>query len=82
MDELTFLGTGTSTGVPNIGCNCMVCKSSDPKDKRLRSSVYLNVVGKSILIDTSTDLRQQALRAGIARLDAIFYTHHHPYLFY
>lgn len=75
--SLTFLGTGTSTGVPMIGCGCEVCLSSDPRDKRLRSSVWIKSGGVSVLIDTATDFRTQALRAGIDRLDAVLYTHHH-----
>ncbi|VAX20024.1 Metal-dependent hydrolases of the beta-lactamase superfamily I; PhnP protein [hydrothermal vent metagenome] len=77
MGKLTFLGTGTSSGVPLIGCFCKVCASSNLKDKRLRSSVWIEADGQSALIDTATDLRQQALRAGITRLDAVFFTHHH-----
>lgn len=77
MGNLTFLGTGTSTGVPAIGCGCDVCLSDDPKNKRLRASVWIEQDGLSILIDTSTDLRTQALRAGIKDVDAVLYTHHH-----
>ena len=77
MGKLLFLGTGTSTGVPMIGCRCEVCRSEDPRDKRTRSSAWIVEKGASILIDTSTDLRTQALRAGTDRLDAVFYTHHH-----
>jgi len=73
----TLLGTGTSTGVPLILCKCPVCRSKNPKNKRLRASVWVQVNGKSILIDTSTDLRQQALRAKIPRIDAVLYTHPH-----
>jgi phosphoribosyl 1,2-cyclic phosphate phosphodiesterase len=58
--KLTFLGTGTSTGVPSIGCDCETCLSTDPRDKRLRVSVYLEHAGKRILVDTSIDFRQQA----------------------
>ncbi len=75
--KLTFLGTGTSTGVPSIGCDCETCKSDDPRDKRLRVSVLIEHDGKSILVDTSTDFRQQALRYGITKLDAILITHCH-----
>ncbi len=75
--RLTFLGTGTSTGVPSIGCDCETCLSDDPKDKRLRVSVLIEHAGKQILVDTSIDFRQQALRAGIKKLDAILITHCH-----
>ena len=75
--SLTILGCGTSTGVPLIQCRCEVCLSPDPKDKRLRASVWIQVRGKSILIDTSTDLRQQALREQIPRIDAVLITHPH-----
>ncbi len=74
---ITFLGTGTSQGVPVIGCSCEVCKSLDYRDKRLRSSVHINVNNQSFLIDTGPDLRQQMLRENINRLDAIFFTHAH-----
>ena len=77
MTALTVLGCGTSTGVPLIQCWCEVCVSKNPRNKRLRASVWLQVNGKSFLIDTSTDLRQQALRAGIPRVDAVLYTHPH-----
>lgn len=75
--KLTFLGTGTSTGVPSIGCGCETCVSQDPKDKRLRVSVLVEHAGKSILVDTSIDFRQQALRAKIEYLDAVMITHCH-----
>jgi phosphoribosyl 1,2-cyclic phosphate phosphodiesterase len=75
---VTFLGTGTSHGVPMIGCDCLVCQSSDPRDKRLRPSIYLDVADRArILVDTSPDLRQQALTHGITRVDAILFTHPH-----
>lgn len=74
---LTILGCGTSTGVPLLFCKCKVCRSKNPKNHRLRTSAWLRIGGKSILIDTSTDLRQQALRERIPRLDAILYTHPH-----
>lgn len=73
----TILGCGTSTGVPLIQCHCAVCRSPDPKNKRLRASVWIQHQGKSILIDTSTDLREQALRNNIPRVDAVLYTHPH-----
>lgn len=75
--KLTFLGTGTSTGVPSIGCDCETCRSEDPKDKRLRVSVLIEHDGRAVLVDTSSDFRQQALRAGIDFLDAVLITHCH-----
>jgi len=75
--RVTFLGTGTSVGVPTITCDCDVCRSDDPRDRRLRPSVHLEWPGASILVDTATDLRQQALRHDIRRVDAVLYTHHH-----
>jgi phosphoribosyl 1,2-cyclic phosphate phosphodiesterase len=74
---LTILGSGTSTGVPLIHCKCKVCRSRDPKNNRLRASAWIQHKGKSLLIDTSTDFRQQALRAKIPRIDAVLYTHPH-----
>lgn len=71
------LGSGTSTGVPLIGCRCPVCTSTDPRDSRLRSGVYLTCGGFAAQLDVSPDFRQQALRFGIARLDAVFVTHPH-----
>lgn len=75
--KITFLGTGTSQGVPVIGCNCEVCSSLDFKDKRLRTSVHLEVDGKSFVIDTGPDFRQQMLRERVVHLDAVLYTHAH-----
>src|SRR4029450_11756844 len=75
--KLTFLGTGTSTGVPSIGCECETCTSDDPRDKRLRVSVIIEHAGKTVLVDTSSDFRQQALRFGLKRLDAVLITHCH-----
>lgn len=75
--EITFLGTGTSQGVPVIGCNCEVCSSSDPKDKRLRSSILIEHKGKTICVDSGPDFRQQMLRSDVQKLDAILYTHEH-----
>jgi len=74
--KITLLGTGTSRGVPVIGCSCAVCKSDDPRDRRLRCSVL--VEGQSrVVIDTSADFRQQMLAAGVAGLDGVVLTHHH-----
>lgn len=75
--KLTFLGTGTSTGVPSIGCECETCTSSDPRDKRLRVSVLIEHAGQTVLVDTSADFRQQALRSKLKRLDAVLITHCH-----
>jgi len=76
--RITFLGTGTSSGVPAIGCDCAVCQSSDPRDKRLRPSIYVDVPGRAgILVDTTPDLRQQVLAHAIPRIDAIVFTHSH-----
>jgi len=74
---VTFLGTGTSQGVPVIGCDCQVCRSLNPADNRLRSSVHISVDDKSIVIDTGPDFRQQMLRQKIRFLDAVLFTHHH-----
>lgn len=75
--RLTFLGTGTSQGVPMIGCNCDVCRSADPRDKRLRASAMVEYDGLRILIDAGPDFRQQMLREGVSHLDAILLTHNH-----
>jgi len=75
--NITFLGTGTSQGVPVIGCDCEVCRSLDFRDKRLRTSIHLQVDDKSIVIDTGPDFRQQMLREDIKDLDAVVYTHEH-----
>jgi len=75
--KITFLGTGTSTGTPLIGCDCEVCQSSNPKNHRLRSSVFVEVDGLNILIDIGPDFRQQMLRAKIKRIDAVLLTHEH-----
>ena len=74
--RITFLGTGTSRGVPVIGCQCAVCNSENPRNKRLRSSVLLESEVK-VVIDTSADFRQQMLRQGVLRLDAAVFTHAH-----
>lgn len=75
--KLTFLGTGTSQGIPVIACDCKVCHSNNPKDKRLRSSVMIKYLDKIIVIDTGPDFRQQMLRANVKRVDAILFTHEH-----
>lgn len=75
--RLTFLGTGTSSGVPTLGCHCRVCDSSDPLDNRTRPSLMLEFEGRVVVIDTSPDFRAQALREGIERLDAVVFTHAH-----
>lgn len=74
---ITLLGTGTSSGVPLIGCQCEVCRSLDYRDKRLRVSVHIETKGRSFVIDTGPDFRQQMLREGISHLDAIIFTHQH-----
>lgn len=74
---MTFLGTGTSQGVPVIGCPCAVCKSLDFRDKRFRASVHIQVGKLSLVIDTGPDFRSQILRAGITELDAVIFTHEH-----
>src|SRR5262249_44522817 len=85
--RVTLLGTGTSHGVPSIGCDCAVCRSTDPRDRRSRPSILIEIDEKvdapfaqavrSILVDTSTDLRQQALAHDVRRIDAILFTHTH-----
>jgi phosphoribosyl 1,2-cyclic phosphate phosphodiesterase len=75
--KVTFLGTGTSQGVPVIACDCPVCSSLDFRDKRLRSSIHLEIEGKSLVIDTGPDFRQQMLREKIHHLDGVIYTHEH-----
>src|SRR5512140_1500713 len=75
--KISVLGSGTSVGVPTIGCGCDVCTSTDPRDKRLRPSVLVSFEGHNVLIDTTPDFRTQALRAGIERLDAVVFTHSH-----
>ena len=75
--KVTFLGTGTSHGVPMIGCDCPVCRSADPRDTRLRPSIFVETPGAGVLIDAGPDLRLQALRHGIRRVDAILFTHGH-----
>ncbi|MEP6591240.1 MAG: MBL fold metallo-hydrolase [Gemmatimonadota bacterium] len=75
--RLTLLGTGTSMGVPQIGCSCAVCRSDDPRDQRTRTSAVVEANGVTILIDTPPELRLQLLRSGVKRIDAVLYTHHH-----
>ena len=77
MVKLTFLGTGTSQGVPIIGCQCPVCRSADGQDKRLRASAFVQMDGLNILVDAGPDFRYQMLRADIRHLDAILLTHNH-----
>jgi len=74
---LTVLGSGTSMGVPTIGCDCAVCHSQDPLDRRTRTSVLIEYGGRSVLIDTTPDFREQAIREKIRKLDAVLYTHTH-----
>lgn len=75
--KLTFLGTGTSHGVPMIGCSCSVCKSTDSKNKRRRCSIYVVAEGKHLIFDTPPDFRDQVLTFGVERVDAVFLTHQH-----
>jgi phosphoribosyl 1,2-cyclic phosphate phosphodiesterase len=75
--RLTFLGTGTSTGIPVIGCDCAVCHSADPHDRRTRTSALVEVRGRALLIDTSPELRLQAVANDVRNVDAVLYTHAH-----
>jgi len=75
--ELLFLGTGTSVGVPVIGCDCPVCRSDDPRNKRTRASAVVRTPGTTVLVDSGPDLREQALREGLSEIDAVLYTHRH-----
>jgi phosphoribosyl 1,2-cyclic phosphate phosphodiesterase len=75
--RLTVLGSGTSMGVPTIGCDCAVCHSNDPHDRRTRPSVLIEYDGHAVLIDTTPDFREQAIRENIRKLDAVLYTHTH-----
>ncbi len=77
MTRIEFLGTGTSHGIPVIGCHCPVCRSADPRDKRWRSSIYVTRGSTHVVIDTGYEFRLQALRAGIESLDGVLYTHAH-----
>jgi len=72
-----MLGSGTSTGIPVVGCTCPVCNSADPRDRRLRPGLKLDLPGGTIVVDTSPDFRQQAMRFGVERVDAVLYTHSH-----
>jgi phosphoribosyl 1,2-cyclic phosphate phosphodiesterase len=74
---ITFLGTGTSLGVPMIGCECAICRSSDPRDARSRASIYVETPECAWVVDTGPDFRQQALRERVRRVDAVVYTHSH-----
>src|SRR5574344_210700 len=76
-NSITFLGTGTSQGIPMICCKCPVCTSKDPKDKRLRTSAYIEYEGLKLVIDAGPDFRQQMLRKDICKIDAILLTHQH-----
>ncbi len=75
--RITFLGTGTSQGVPLIGCQCLVCRSSDPRDKRLRTSILVETEGKTLVVDIGPDFRQQMLREEVHTLDAVILSHEH-----
>ena len=75
--KITIMGSGTSTGVPMVGCDCPVCTSDDPRNQRTRASLLIGHDDRTILIDTSTDLREQALRHQIKRIDAVLFTHAH-----
>jgi len=75
--KVTFLGTGTSQGIPVIACDCKVCKSENPKDNRLRTSVLIEIENQTIVIDTGPDFRQQMLREDVKKIDAIVFTHQH-----
>ena len=75
--QMIFLGTGTSVGVPMVGCGCAVCTSDDPRDRRMRTSVLLGLPGGTLLVDTTPDLRAQLLRERIGRVDAVLFTHEH-----
>ncbi len=75
--KVTFLGTGTSTGVPVIACNCPVCKSNDPRDKRFRTSVLVNICERNIIIDCGPDFRFQMLKNKVEDIDAVIFTHQH-----
>ncbi|MBU0617860.1 MAG: MBL fold metallo-hydrolase, partial [Planctomycetes bacterium] len=75
--RLTVLGSGTSHGIPMIGCDCAVCTSDDPRDRRTRTSVVFGYEGHNLLVDTSPELRLQCVECGIRRVDAVLFTHFH-----
>src|SRR5262249_29456768 len=75
--QVTILGSGTSMGVPTLGCHCAVCESNDPLDKRTRPSALLSYAGRNVVIDTTPDFRYQAMRSRLDRLDAVLFTHAH-----
>src|SRR5437868_2733258 len=75
--HITVLGSGTSAGVPTVGCTCDVCNSTDPRDQRLRPSILIRYDSRVVMVDTTPDFRAQVLRAKVMRLDAIVYTHAH-----
>ena len=75
--KITFLGTGTSQGVPLIACECEVCKSDDTRDKRLRTSILIENNGTTVVVDTGPDFRQQMLRENVKNMDAVLFTHEH-----
>ncbi len=75
--KITFLGTGTSSGIPMIACNCEVCTSPDKKDNRLRASILVQSLTTTIVVDTTPDFRYQMLRADVKNLDAVLFTHPH-----
>lgn len=75
--KIQFLGTGTSIGVPAIGCDCAVCRSTDPRNRRRRASLYVMAAGKHLVVDTAPDFREQVLTFKVARMDALLYTHAH-----
>ncbi len=75
--RVTLLGSGSSQGVPEVGCGCAVCRSDHPRNKRTRASLLVETQGKNLLVDTAPDLRQQALREGFTKVDAVLYTHDH-----
>ncbi|MCA1810344.1 MAG: MBL fold metallo-hydrolase, partial [Lentisphaerae bacterium] len=77
MVKIVFMGTGTSVGVPAIGCRCRVCRSRDPRNRRRRAALYIEAGGRHLVIDTPPDFREQVLSCGVRRVDALLYTHAH-----